>query len=269
MMMKTALLFLGAFTLAIAACGSTPAGAPAVAPRAPLPGYLAPGAFDVLQVLPPAPTEGDVRYEADRKIFLATRSLEGSARWHMADDDAKLAPADVLRHFSCALDAELEPAQIPRTMRLVQRSVRDAGAAMNVAKEHYKRLRPYRIDSGPLCRAVDDLGESYDYPSGHTMAGWTWGMVLAQLVPERASPLIARGRAIGESRVICGVHNASAIEGARIAATALVVTLAGNAEWQKDLAAARGELAAARRSAPKPDPQACAAEVEMIAASFD
>lgn len=255
----------------VAACGTTPdtmsMGPPSPAGR--LPGYLAAGDLDVLQVLPPAPEQGDVRYEADRRIFQATRALEGTPRWHMADDDAKLTPADMLRHFSCALDSTVTPQSVPLTLRLLQRSVRDAGEAMTIAKDHFKRLRPYRIDQGPLCRAVEDLGESYDYPSGHAMAGWTWGMTLAQLAPDRASPLLARGRAVGESRVICGVHNASAIEAARTAATALVVRLSSNAEWQKDLAAARTELAAARRSAARPDPKACAEEAALVAASFD
>jgi acid phosphatase (class A) len=32
------------------------------------------------------------------------------------------------------------------------------------------------------------------------------GLILAELAPERATPILNRGRAYGESRVVCGVH---------------------------------------------------------------
>ena len=244
-----------------------PAAASTVAADTPqrLPGYLGAADLDILAVIAAAPVEGSVRYETDRKTFLATRGLEGSPRWHMADEDARLGSADLLKHFACALDAQLEPAAIPDTLRLLQRSVRDAGVAMNTVKNHYKRLRPYRIDTGPLCRPVDDLGETYDYPSGHAMAGWTWALMLAALAPERLAPVLARGRAIGESRVVCGVHNASAVEAARTAATAVFVALQTKPEWQADAEAARAELTAVRAKASRPNPQACAVESALIA----
>ncbi len=229
--------------------------APTSSVPTPSPSYLGARDLDILSVVAPAPVEGSIRYEADRKIFLATRAFEGSPRWRMAADDAQLGSASLLKHFACALDVVLEPATVPQTLRLLQRSVRDAGVAMNTVKDHYKRLRPYRIDTGPLCRAVDDLGDTYDYPSGHAMAGWTWAMSLAQLAPDRTAPLLARGRAIGDSRVVCGVHNASAVDASRVAATAVMVALYANPEWQADARAARGELATVRATAPRPDPK--------------
>jgi acid phosphatase (class A) len=256
----------------IAACSTVQqeAQAPATAPVAaatpqPLSGYLAAGELDILSVLAPAPVEGSIRYEADRRTFLATRALEGSQRWHMADEDANLGSANLLKHFACALDAQLDPATIPATLRLLQRSVRDAGVAMNTAKNHYKRLRPYRIDTGPLCRPAADLGDTYDYPSGHAMAGWTWALVLVSLAPDRLAPLLARGRAIGESRVVCGMHNPSAVEASRTAATAVMFAHQAKPEWQADADAARTELAAARTSAVRPDPKSCTAETALIA----
>ena len=47
-------------------------------------------------------------------------------------------------------------------------------------------------------------------------------MILAELEPDRASDILVRARAYGESRVVCGVHNASAVEGGRIIAAAMV-----------------------------------------------
>lgn len=256
-----------ALSLGLFAACSTPQPAPPMPAATPVraAGYLGPDELDVLAVVAPAPVGGSARYEADRKIFLATRTLEGSPRWRMADDDAQLGSAKLLQHFACALDAEIEPAAVPQTLRLLQRSVRDAGNAMNVVKDHYQRLRPYHIDTGPLCRAVEDLGDTFDYPSGHAMAGWAWAMALSQLAPDRAAPLLARGRAIGESRIVCGVHNSSAVDASRVAATAVMVALYAKPEWQADAEGARTELAKVRTNAHRPDSRACAVETALIA----
>src|SRR4051812_49259593 len=182
--------------------------APAAVPRgmAPTPvpgsaGYLAAGSLDILKILPPAPVEGDTRYETDRLVFKETRAWEGSARWQMASDDALASHADLLHHFSCSVGVELNPANAPKIMAVAQRAMRDAGREMQIAKEHFQRKRPFWIDKGNICRPREELGDTYDYPSGHTTAGWMWALVLAQVAPDRASQILARGRSIGESRV--------------------------------------------------------------------
>ena len=52
-------------------------------------GYLTPGEFDVTTVLEPAPRPGDPRYETDRAIFRATRTLKGTPRWQMGPTTRK------------------------------------------------------------------------------------------------------------------------------------------------------------------------------------
>jgi len=204
-----------AVALQVAAFAQAPAPAPVQTPsagqpvappaRTPPPGYLS-GDIDLLRVIPPAPQKGDARDEADRRIFRETRALQGSARWAMAADDAELGSAALLRHFSCSLGIELTPLQAPRMVAMMQKATRDGAQAMLKAKDLYKRQRPYWVDEGPICRPRDELGNSFDYPSGHATAGWTWAMSLAQVAPERAIPILLRGRAIGDSRVICGVQ---------------------------------------------------------------
>ncbi len=241
-----------------------PASSPQMATASTLPGYLAPGALDIMTVLPPAPRAGEVRYENDRRVFRETRALEGSPRWAMASSDAELGDAALLRHFSCSLGIELTPAQAPRLITLLQRTSRDTSAAVGRAKDSYKRQRPFWIDAGNICRPREELGNSFDYPSGHATAGWTWAMVLTQVAPDHATALLARGRSYGESRIVCGVHNASAVEGGRLTATSVVTVAAATADYQQDLAAARTELAALRRAPhADPAPARCATEVAL------
>lgn len=233
-------------------------------------GYLAPGELDVTAVLEPAPRPGDPRYEADRDIFRDTRKLVGTPRYQLARNDADVRPAAMLRTFSCAAGVALTPENAPRLLRVLQRATRDAGAQMGKAKEQYKRERPYVIDQGPTCQPPEELFErahnraSYDYPSGHTIAGWTWALILASVLPDRAQSLLQRGRAYGESRYICGVHNHSAVEAGMLAATATLALVQTKPAYQADLKAARSEIDKLRKRGGSA-PANCDAEGALIA----
>lgn len=219
----------------------------------------------MLAVLPPAPRDGDARDAADRRIFRETRSLEGSGRWLMAAADAEAGVAPMLHHFSCSLDVELTPQQVPRLVALLQKATREAAQATGKAKDYYKRRRPFLVDEGPTCVPTSTVGESYDYPSGHSTAGWAWALVLAQVDVQHSVPVLARGRAIGDSRVVCGLHNASAVEGARMLTGAVVTAMSASEQYQADLAAARAELIAARAGPHvKPEPARCDAEAGLV-----
>ena len=230
-------------------------------------GYLKPGAFDVLAVLPPAPKSTDPRGLADRAIFTATRALQGSPRWAMATNDVKLAPTDLFRDFSCAIGIAMTPENAPRTAALLRRAIVDTAGQTGIAKTFYKRQRPFLIDRGPICQPAAEVADSYDYPSGHTTAGWTMATLLAQIAPDRATALLARGRAYGESRIVCGVHNASAVEAGRLSASSTLTAMQADPAFAADLAAAKREIAALRQSAgtAKTDTALCTREAALIA----
>ena len=115
-----------------------------------------------------------------------------------------------------------------------------------------------------MCESKAELAKSYDYPSGHTTRGWTFGLILSDLEPDRATPILIRARAYGESRIVCGAHNMSAIEAGRLGATVTLQAVRQSAAYQADLAAAKAELAAARANhARAPEAGACAAEAAL------
>lgn len=152
------------------------------------------------------------------------------------------APADMLRNYACAAGIELSPGLAPVTTRLLATAARDTARPNNIAKRHFQRLRPFLIDQGPICQPAQEVANSFDYPSGHTTLGWTWALILAELLPDRATAILARGRAYGESRIVCGVHNASAVEAGRLSATLSVTRMRVSPTFQSDFAAARAEL---------------------------
>ncbi len=228
-------------------------------------GYLTPGEFDVTHVIEPAPRKGDPRYDTDRKIFRATRRFAGTPRWQMATNDVDTSRPALMRDFSCAVGVALTPENAPLTLRLVSRAGADTAAQTNIAKNTYRRARPFHQDKGPVCQPVAQLADSFDYPSGHTTWGWTWALILTELAPDRAGPILRRGRAYGDSRFVCGAHNESAVEGGMLSASATMALMRTKPAFQQDLAAARDEIARLRADPATPKPQGCAAEEALVA----
>ena len=255
---------LAAGTLLLAAAGSLQAQRPAAAPT----GYLGTAdAPDLLIVVPPAPVAGDARDAADRAIFRATRSAQGSPRWAQAQHDADYSAAALLSAFSCALAAAPDARNAPRLSALVARVIADSNAATSRVKDHYRRKRPFLVDNGPICVARDEfIVNSFDYPSGHSALGWVIGLVLAELEPDRAAAILARARAYGESRIFCGVHNASAVEAGRIVGASVVAALHGSPAFREDLRAAGAELAALRGNHGAAGPS-CVTEAQAVSQS--
>ncbi len=228
-------------------------------------GYLDDGAFDVMAVLPPAPVKGDARYKADRTIFRQTRAMIGTPRYQLATADADYRQPALMHDFSCSAGVALTPEDAPRTKALVDRALVDTEGQTVIAKNSFKRLRPFLIDKGPICDSKTELAKSYDYPSGHATLGWTWALILTELLPDRATQILARGRAYGDSRFVCGAHNESAVEGGKLSAGATMAVVRTTAAYQADLAAARSELQALQRDPATPKPTGCDAEARLVA----
>jgi acid phosphatase (class A) len=159
--------------------------------------------------------------------------------------------------------ADLSASKTPNTARLVGRAVLDAVDASGAAKQIHKRQRPFVPTDEPICIERDDhLKASFSYPSGHATGGWMYGLLLAEVAPDRAAPIMSRGRAYGESRVVCGVHWKTDVEAGRDAATAAFVVLQSNPGFRADLEAARAEIDAARRAGPPAGDCAAAAALD-------
>lgn len=213
-----------------------------------LPGYLDTASLpDTTAILPPPPRPGSAEAALDRAVYLQTRKLKDSPRWVLATSDAVETPQALLSDFGCALGLALDADNAPALLHLLTRAHRDAGHVTTLPKDVYKRPRPFIGNDEPICVPRDKwLAASGSYPSGHTTASWAFGLILAELAPDRTAPLLARARAYGESRVVCGVHNLSDVEEGRDNGAALVAALHGDAQFRADLEAARTELAGLR-----------------------
>ncbi len=230
-----------------------------------LPGYLGEnGVPDSIAILPPPPVPGSTADKLDNETFAATRALQDTPRWAMAARDA----TDYVQAFDCPLGLKLEAANLPEVNALFLRVARDASAITNLAKDHYKHPRPFIAPNGPICTENDRAGliKSPSYPSGHATYSWAMGLILAEMAPDHATDILARARAFGESRVVCGVHTVSDIEAGRTNGAALVAVLHSNPQFRSDLEAAKKALALAEASThAAPDAGQC--KIEMDAAA--
>lgn len=231
---------------------------------APPASYLAGREPDVLAALPQPPAVGSPADQADLAVFKQTRALRDSPRWALATSDADI--RGLVADFGCAVGAHLTKDTAPKLFALLGKAAPDINAAFNTPKDFYKRPRPFQREAGEICTPEQKAGleKSWDYPSGHATWGWTVGLILARTAPDRASQILTRARVFGESRVVCGVHDASAVDAARVAGDTVFAALEGEAAFQADLSGARTEIAALRASGPAPDPTACKAEADLI-----
>ena len=198
--------------------------------------------------VPAPPPPGSSAEAADRADSRRWRALEDSDRWRLAQTHAELRPNLAVQHFDCPLNTRLAEEPPPALVRLLSRSLRDAGAASNTAKTASFRARPIADDPDrrACLRVDDDLRSSASHPSGHATVGALWGRIMAEVAPDQAPAMTRIGDEIGVSRVACGLHYPSDVAAGQALGEALFEAMRGSPEYQADLAAARAEVAQAR-----------------------
>ena len=254
----------------IAGCGiftmtSKPDAVPEIRPGH-VGGYLSPQALpNSLALLPPPPAAGSAALALDKEVSRKSLALRGTPRWELAAADADLKFPQAAGTFSCALNAPITEQDTPRLYLLMRRVMINAALSTARAKSKYKRPRPFVVNKEPTCSPDEEkhLRTSGSYPSGHTAIGWAWALVLCEIAPEQTEAIIARGRAFGQSRVICNVHwQSDVIEGRFMGAT-VIARLHADPQFRADVEAARAELAAVRAKGLKPT-RDCTAEAEAL-----
>ena len=144
---------------------------------------------------------------------------------------------------------------LPATAALFKRVNATGHPVIDSAKNYWNRPRPFLLNGRvhPPIDLVDyhvhppfDLRKSPSYPSGHSTVGNLDAAILAVLAPDLKDAILARGRQIGDDRVIAGVHFPSDVEAGRTLAQAILTRLMTSPAFQADLAKAKAEIAAAR-----------------------
>jgi acid phosphatase (class A) len=139
------------------------------------------------------------------------------------------------------------PETLPKTADLMARVQSDATYYIWAFKYRYDRVRPYDLDTRLERLETPNFPA---YPSAHSGNSWVAAYVFSELLPAD-SDVFERGAAeMAFSREILGVHFPSDSTSGRALARQIVDRLKTVPAFQKDAAAARAEISAARRDAP-------------------
>lgn len=255
-------------TMLMAGCASVeapPTDLPEVRPGY-IAGYLKPEELpNTAALLPPPPAEGSAALAADEAFYKGATKLKDTARWTLAANDSDLTFPNAARVFSCTLGIAISKESTPHLNMLLRRVRMDASRANDAPKALYKRPRPYMVTHETSCVPKEERQMKPDsYPSGHASIGWAWALTLAEIVPDRADAILARGYAFGAHRAVCRVHWQSDVEAGRIVGAATVSRLHSNPTYVAQVALAQKEVAMARASGSKPAPD-CDAEAKALA----
>jgi acid phosphatase (class A) len=201
--------------------------------------YIGVGQPDGVALLPPPPVPGSAEQAADlaaaRMVFKGRTPAE-EAR---AMKDANLS----IFNFEPAIGPVFQRGKLPKTEALLEKVKKEISEAINIPKDHWKRLRPYQVDKD-LTLGKGEASASY--PSGHSTRGTVQSLILAELFPEKREAILEFGRTIGWDRVLIGKHFITDVRAGRVLGQAIVRELMKNETFQHDLAEAKAEIKAAQ-----------------------
>src|ERR1022692_5341144 len=198
--------------------------------------YLAPGQPDSSILLPPPPLPGSPEQSADMAEVVAVFHVTTTNEAAVAFSEKKFS----IFNFSPAIGAFFQPGKFPKTEAFFERVQKDAAAATDVAKDFWKRPRPYTVDPS---LASGKLEKIFGYPSGHSTEATVLALVLSNLFPEKRDNILAISRSSGWYRVEIARHYPTDIYAGRTLAQAIVREMKANPAFQADLAKVKDELA--------------------------
>lgn len=198
--------------------------------------------FDPLVLLPPPPAAGGPEDRADRQSTVSVYATRTPADVARGRDEHHV----TIFHFASVIGPQFQPGKFPRTEALFAEVEVETKQIVNVAKNTWRRPRPFVADPARFAEPGDPE-KSPGYPSGHSTRGTVLALLLAELFPDRRAELASRGREIGWTRVVIGVHTPLDIQAGLVLGQALAAAFLSRPEFQADLAAVRLELAGVSR----------------------
>jgi acid phosphatase (class A) len=153
-------------------------------------------------LLPAPPAAGSTQAQAEMAELRAMEAARSEADVAAAKHDSETKNASI---FADVLGPSFDLAKLPATREMFEVVRATEKDAANRGKAAFRRPRPWIVDDAlKTCSRDDDPMSSY--PSGHTTMAYSMGAVLARLVPAKASEIMARAAAYGQSRIVCEQH---------------------------------------------------------------
>ena len=128
--------------------------------------------------------------------------------------------------FFATLGPQFDLNKLPATAKLMAVVDNEQSVAANIVKRYFLRNRPWAIDPSLVaCDYRPNAPPLTSYPSGHATLSYSEGYILAQLMPEKAQPILARAQEYAYSRVVCGAHYPTDIEASHVLGVELAMMM--------------------------------------------
>lgn len=196
--------------------------------------------FDAQRFLPPPPAQDSARTRAELQELTAYAQTSSVERKAAAARDAKDETPDI---FNGVIGFDI--ATRPQTQKLLRIVADEEGPDAKSAKAFFHRPRPYAVEPALHSCTPTKPGKAANansYPSGHATLAFSMGVVLAQVMPDKAQAILGRAAEYAENRLICGVHYRSDIVAGQQFGTVLALKLMEKPAFQQQMAAAKAEL---------------------------
>jgi acid phosphatase (class A) len=223
--------------------------------KAPLPTklrFLTEAEINPSRLLPAPAADGSEvqqREMAQVKNLIRTRSKEryAEAAWDAQHEDPT--------PFAVVIGPDFDLKKLPATAKLLEDVLNDQTVATSEAKSFFQRKFPAAAEMPGesyrewTCDATDRKPSALplrSYPSGHATMAYTFGVVLAALIPEKSQAILERSASYAYSREVCGDHYHSDVEAGHVLGTTLGALLLNTLTLKPELEAAKAELQAAK-----------------------
>jgi len=193
---------------------------------------------DLARVLPPPPAEESEAQKLDLQAVLDAQAGRSAEQATAAQKESDL----TVFQFASVLGSGFSAEKLPKTAAFFGHVYEDSIDILGAAKDKWKRPRPFVNNT-----EVHPAGEkpkSASYPSGNSLLGYVYAIILADILPEKHDEIFAKGVQIGDARVVAGVHYPTDVAAGRLAAVEIANALARSPAFQAEFEAAKTELRA-------------------------
>jgi acid phosphatase (class A) len=205
------------------------------------PYYLREPANSLVALLPPPAAEGSAATRAELDALLALQAGRTTATVAFARANK---PLDVGQFAQVLGFTQTRSGELKEFRKLFEHVEDDIRPLVRHAKKTFARRRPFLVDPR-ITPCLDGVARERSYPSGHAAYAWTMGYLLADLLPEKRTAILARAAQFAEQRRVCGVHYASDIEAGRVAGAWMARRFRAAPGFEADARMAARELRAA------------------------
>jgi len=198
--------------------------------------YIASDAVNLAELLPPPPKAGSMEDKQDLEGVLRLQDKRTVKQAAKAIEDANLS---VFR-FADVIGVDFKPDKLPLTFALFEKLKADGDEIAKVAKNKWKRPRPFL--ASPMVHSLKPETKGASYPSGHTTFAYECAVILSKMIPEKRAELFARAEEYAQNRIVLGVHYPLDIRAGRTSGTVMANEFLHNEKFLNDFNAAKLEL---------------------------